>query len=336
MSVQSRDSNEYLHTSVILSKITEYDIFRYYCSNFKDVGEKFCSDLREDSSPTVSIVSWNNKLLYKDFGRSAHSFDCFGYVSHKYNLTFLEALRVISNDFGLGLAGSTSTSVAITYGKKKFTQKLKTIIKVKYRRWDKRDASYWKMFCISKKLLFKFDVHPIEYYWINETRFKCDNLGYVFRFDNGYKIYNPYNSEYKWFSNVGKETIQGYSQLPEDGEIVFLTSSLKDVMCLEVLGYASIALQSEMHMPSEETIQSLHKRFKQIVVLYDNDYTSESNPGQTMAEEICLKYNLRNVCIPTEYESKDISDLIKNHGKHEAFEVINQYLQWIKETYNTE
>ena len=55
-----------------------------------------------------------------------------------------------------------------------------------------------------------------------------------------------------------------------------------------------------------------------------------------MAEEICLKYSLRNICIPTEYESKDISDLIKNHGKHEAFEVINQYLQWVKDTHNKE
>ena len=326
MGIQSRDSNDYLHTSVILSKITEYDIFRHYCPNFKEVGGKFCSDLRKDNSPTVSIVLWNNKLLYKDFGRPDHSFDCFAYVSYKYNLNFIETLQVISNDFGLGLASSTNQSVAITYGDKRIIPKLKTIIKVKYRGWNNEDASYWGSYCISKKLLVKFGVHPIEYYWINETRFKCSSLSYVFCFNSGYKIYRPFETDFKWFSNINKETIQGYSQLPENGEIVFLTSSLKDVMCLEVLGYPSIALQSEMQLPEEKTIQSLNERFKQIIVLYDNDYTSEFNPGQTMSMKICSKYNLRNLCIPSKYESKDVSDLIKNHGKHDSFKIINQYL----------
>jgi hypothetical protein len=326
MSIEYRDSNEYLHTSVILSKITEYDIFRHYCPNFKEVGEKFCSDLREDNSPTVSITLWNNKLLYKDFGRDNHSFDCFSYVSFKYGLNFIETLSVISNDFGLGLASKTSQSVAITYGKKTFVPKLKTIIKVKFRAWDKQDASYWGSFCISKQLLTTFGVYPIEYYWINETRFKCNTLSYVFCFNSGYKIYRPFETEFKWFSNTNKETIQGYNQLPANGEIVFLTSSLKDVMCLEVLGYPSVALQSEMCMPDEKTIQSLNERFKQIVVLYDNDYTSEFNPGQSMARKICDKYDLKNLYIPATYESKDISDLIKNHGKHDSFNLIKQYL----------
>jgi hypothetical protein len=326
MGIEFRNSDEYLHTSVILSKITEYDIFRHYCSNFKAVGDKFCSDLRKDNSPTVSIIQWNNKLLYKDFGRADHSFDCFGYVSYKYSVTFIEALAIISNDFGLGLTSKSSTSVAITYGKKDFPPKLKTMIRVKYRRWNLKDASYWTQYCITRELLVKFGVHPIEYYWINETRFKCTDISYVFHFNSGYKIYNPNQTDYKWFSNVGKETIQGYDQLPENGEVVFLTSSLKDVMCLEVLGYPSIALQSEMQMPSEETIQSLYKGFKQVVVLYDNDYTSEDNPGQLMASRICEKYALKNVCIPSSYKSKDVSDLIKNHGKEVSSKIINQYL----------
>ena len=67
--IKNRNSDEHLHTDIILSKITEYDIFKYYCLNFRDLGKKFCSDLRSDKTPTVAIVMWNNKLLYKSHNK---------------------------------------------------------------------------------------------------------------------------------------------------------------------------------------------------------------------------------------------------------------------------
>ena len=99
MAIRSRSSNDHLSRDVILSKITEYDIFRYYCSPFKELNSKFCSDLRKDHTPTVSIIKWNSKLLYKDFGYAEHTFDCFSYVQHKYNIQFFDCLRIIDNDF---------------------------------------------------------------------------------------------------------------------------------------------------------------------------------------------------------------------------------------------
>ena len=104
MPIASRSSEDHLHTNVILGKITEYDIFVYYCPNFKELGKKFISDLREDKSPTVSIIPYNGKLLYKDFGSPEHTFDCFNYVKYKYNCSFLSALRIIDCDFNLRLS----------------------------------------------------------------------------------------------------------------------------------------------------------------------------------------------------------------------------------------
>ena len=104
MVIQSRRSEDHLHTDVILSKITEYDIFVYYIPSFKNLGKKFRSELREDNSPTVSIIAYNNKLLYKDFGNPDHTFDCFNYIRYKYNCNFIDALRIIDCDFNLGLS----------------------------------------------------------------------------------------------------------------------------------------------------------------------------------------------------------------------------------------
>ena len=101
MAIKSRNSKDYLHTNVILSKITEYDIFKYYCPSFLEIRKKFKSEIRKDNSPTVSIIPYNGRLLYKDFGSSEHAFDCFNYVKYKYSCSFIGALRIIYCDFNL-------------------------------------------------------------------------------------------------------------------------------------------------------------------------------------------------------------------------------------------
>ena len=64
MAIRSRSSEDHLHTDVILGKITEYDIFTYYCPSFKNLNKKFCSELREDKTPSASIKNWKNNLSW--------------------------------------------------------------------------------------------------------------------------------------------------------------------------------------------------------------------------------------------------------------------------------
>ena len=311
-----RNSNDYLHTQIILEKITEYDIFRYYCPSFTKFKEKFCSDLREDNTPSVSVINWNGKLLYKDFGHADHTFDCFNYVAHKYGCTFYDALKIIDNDFNLKLAPKTSeinfTMGYLGYQRKmpKVEQKL-TIIQKKRRAWNKDDKKFWSKYFVDNKILRMFDVEPISHYWVNGMRFSCKSITYAYKFGTKLKIYAPYEKDNKWTSNTNKNIIQGYNQLPKKGNLCIITSSLKDVMCLFKLGIPSIALQSEMQMPEEKTIKEIKERFKKVALFYDNDFDNPNNPGQTMAEKICKQHNiLNNIIIPESYKIKDLSDYI--------------------------
>ena len=322
--IESRSSDAYLTKDSILCKISEYDIFRHYCHSFKEFGEKFCSELREDKSPTCSIIPWKGKVIYKDFG-NGESHDCFSYVQVKYNLTFSEAMRVIDNDFGLGLQSGViiKNELAITYGTQEVIEKRPTKLSKRARPWSKEDKIFWTQFHITKELLVKFDVQPIDYFWINEARYVCHTPSYVYNINGHYKIYRPYETEGKWYSNTSKDDIQGWKQLSDNGDIVILASSLKDVMCLNVLGYEAIALQSEMQMPDKELIEKLRKRFDVVAVLYDNDFGKETNPGQTMANKICAEFNLINIILPAHYKSKDISDLMKDHGVEIAKRIVS-------------
>ena len=328
MPIKSRDSNDHLHTDVILGKITEYDIFMYYCPNFKELGKKFKSEIREDNSPTVYITRYNNKLLYKDFGNSDHTFDCFNYVRYKYNCSFIDALRIIDCDFNLGLSSKTE-AVNFTMGYMAYRQKNNptyekkpVIIRKRRRPWTQEDANFWRKYLVSSKTLTKFAVEPISHFWVNSSRFTCKSITYAFKFKNRYKIYSPYEEKNKWLSNTNKTDVQGYNQLPINGERLIITSSLKDVMCLYSAGYHAIAMQSEMQIPDEKLISELKQRFNTVEILYDNDFNKQDNPGQRMANKICDLYGLNNICLPNKLRCKDPSDLVYKVGSFNELKTI--------------
>lgn len=324
--ITSRPSNDILHTDVILEKITEFDIFKFYCPRFIELTKKFCSELREDKKPSACIVNYNGNLLYKDFGYPDHTFNCFGYVQFKYGVTFTESLIRISSDFNLKLATTNGTVQSKTpklYGKQEVDKKV-TVIKKKRRPWYTKDVLFWMKYGITDKILTIFAVEPIDYYWINENRFSCKTITYAFRFGNKFKIYAPYETDLKWFSNTNKKIVQGYVQLPARGDVLYITSSLKDIMSLYAMRMHAIALQSEMQMPTRMLMQLLQERFKRIVIFYDND-----TPGQLMADKIRNEYQLDSICIPSNWNAKDVSDAIAAHGITKVKEFIYEEIRKI-------
>ena len=315
--IKSRQSEDHLSKDMILSRIREIDIFSYYCPSFKELGVKFCSELRDDKSPSVSIIIWQNRLLYKDFGHPEHTFDCFSYIMKKYNCSFYDALRVVDNDFGLNLSSFKDTigfsmGVPATRTTKKVEQKRVDIIRKRGRKWMRKDQEFWSQFFITKTTLIKFAVCPITHYWINENRFSCD-LSYAYKIGKKYKIYSPYEDT-KWISNTTRRHVQGYVQLPDRHDICVVTSSLKDVMSLYELGIPAIALQSEMQMPDKALVHELQERFGVIALFYDNDFDNVNNPGQTMANKIIREFpNFVNIVLPEQYGVKDLSDYIAKY-----------------------
>lgn len=325
MGIDKRDSNIILSVDSILEKVTDYDLFRFYCPPFKNVGKKFSSELREDPIPSAHITAKNNRLRYIDYGYTEHRFDSIGYIQYKYNVSFRDALRTIDSDFGLGLAGKNNRgalNTPKTYGKMKF-EKIPCLMQIRSREFNLYDRLYWGDYCISKETLEAFGVKPITHYWINGTRYPAHKVAYAYCEHPGkYKLYSPLKQDGKWFGNMQVNHVQGITMLPIFGNICILASSLKDVMCLYELGIPAVAMQSESMMPPKKLIAFLKRKFDEVKVLYDNDFTKDTNPGQTMALSICKEYELENICIPTELGAKDISDVMQIHGPVKAISLI--------------
>jgi hypothetical protein len=307
----------------ILSKINDFDIFTRYCPNFKEIGRHFNSELRDDPKASCMISPYMGRLWYKDFGESDKACDSFSYVMKKYNLTFVETLNKINNDFALNfkvLNSSFSVKEKKEYVRSNIIHtdygiKEDTIIQVNVREWKRHDLEFWKgRYKIPLSILNFYRIYPINKLWINTKEIKVDFYTYAFLINesNGikkYKIYSPFNKTFKWISNCKSEDYQGYDQLPWIHDKLVITKSLKDVAVLSLFKLPSIAPQSESQILSDDFVPKLRKRFENLYMFFDNDAA-----GMKGSEKNSTKHNIPERFIPIDSGVKDVSDYIRKYG----------------------
>lgn len=91
-------------------------------------------------------------------------------------------------------------------------------------------------------------------------------------------------------------------------------------MCLYEFGITAIAPLSENQFVTDSQYLRLKEKFKQIVLLYDNDL-----PGVIGANKIHKTHpDLNVIIIPRSTGCKDISDYRKTYGYQKTLDLINQ------------
>lgn len=281
--------------------------------------------LRDDKNPSLGVFTKDMVSVgFKDFA-TGKSYTLFNFLSELWGCSRYDVLERLYKD-----TQGTTKLKATKIKKVKYSHL--TDLKVKVRDWEDWDIEYWNNYGIEFNFLKQSNTYPIEYiilqYGENSLISKADKYAYVYvEFKDGntsLKVYQPYASRENKFKNNHNNSVWDlWDKLPEKGDKLIITSSKKDSMCVwSNTGIPCTNMQSESVMPKESVIAELKSRFKDIYVLYDNDYTKVGNPGQTYALKICNEFDLKNIKIPDEYESKDPSDLYKNHGK----EIFNEIL----------
>ena len=316
----------------ILKRTTEYDIYRYYIGeNFK-IGHIMSSPLRTDTNPSFGIFksSKTGELLFKDHA-TGESGNCIKFLMLLYEtrgnrITYNKALKIIWEEIINKRLCVTNTGLKI----KDYSAHGKDItIKRKY--FTKADDKYWSQYYIDRSTLNEFNVAPISMFWVDGFKapftYEDDGPMYAYRIFNSFKIYRP-NSKTKkdkWRSNCSNTDIQGWEQLPESGDTLIITKSLKDIMVLKRFKLPSISGHSEVASIPQSVLNQAKMRFKRIVVFYDNDES-----GMKGAKALSDKYDLEMIYIPQHYidiyNVKDISDYIKAFGIEKTQELINELL----------
>lgn len=302
----------------ILSKVTEYDIYAKYIGQFK-VGMIYNSPFRKDKNPSFGIYysKRTKQLLFKDHGTG----ECGNVIKFVSLFTGKTEYSDILSDIVDKLNITNNTKLVSS---KQYIPSTETVIGVVRQEFTDVDINYWKQFNISINTLKKFNVNSIKYYLCNgivKGTYKRENPMYAYKVYNNFKIYRPLADKYtKWRNNLTDYDIQGYEQLPQKGDILFITKSMKDVMCLHEMGYPAVSPSSESTFLPKDVLEQLKTRFKRIIILFDRDVA-----GVKRSRKLSRETGLEAIFINKKFKAKDVSDAVKAN----SFEEIKN---WLDET----
>lgn len=312
----------------LLEKLNDYDIYSYYLGAFKP-GKLINSPLRpDDKIPSFAIFpSKTGGLLFKDHG-TGEAGNALKFVKLYRGIQTREELerelltivrRMNPNQTIRTVTNSPKVSSGMTD------------IGIVRQPFTTVDKQYWKQFHISIDTLRRFNVWSIKYFLCNSVvrgTYKETNPMYAYKVFDKFKIYRPLASKYtKWRTNLTNRHVQGLAELPkEGGNLLIITKSLKDVMCLYEMRYYAIAASSETTFIPEDILQSLRSKWKHIVILYDRDRT-----GMLKARDYSRRYKLDAFFVHKKFKAKDISDAVKDNG----FFVVKDWLTKTVERYDS-
>lgn len=310
--------------------LTDADIIKRYLGLDK-LPCVVSSPLREDDhNPSFSLFERDGTVFWKDFGTGEKG-TAVMLMARLWQVNYKEALLKIKLDTQARLP---RTDLVRRYrGKIHVTSG--SSLKVKVRPWKDWDVEFWKSFGISRKMCEWCNVHPVSHAFFTRKddegkeytiAVPMDKYAYAyFEWKDGkesIKLYQPYSQTMKWLSKHDASVWDLWKQAflwaeKKSDEILVITSSRKDAMCIwENLKVPAMSLQGEGYVPKPQVMKQVLERFGTVYLWYDNDYShKDGNPGQDNAAKLIEAYpSLKNVCIPSEWESKDPSDLVKHHG----------------------
>ena len=319
----------------VTEMIPEERIFEYYLNVPVVFNRNFPSPFRKEKAPSCRFVVGSSgskdTIRMIDYGRENFNGDVFALVMKLFNTSFSGAVQKIAQDFGLTDEKTIATVASHqTYSKaflaaQAHKDKQYAKIEVQIRKFNQEDIDFWAESGIGIEQLLKYQVFPCKTVLLNQNTYYFKRQGYpayAYKLgDKRYKIYRPKEPKTKWLCN--NSLMQGYKQLPETGDFLVITKSLKDVMFLDRIGIVAVAPPSETSLPSDEIMQNLIKRFKQIVIFYDWDKAGIVTAANFRRKYGLVPYFLTDGSFRTRnFKAKDATDLVKLEGYNYARDLI--------------
>ena len=325
-----------LTKELILSRVSEERILSHYFGLPIKKGF-YRNRLSQEAKPTASFYKsrTNGRIMFKDFG-TGFCGDFVSIVMTKFNCSYYKALQIIANDFGIIKRKDLPKNKCLKkWDEEKFEDAGGAIIQVEIKDFTEDDIQWWAKYGITLTTLKKFKVYSCKNVFLNGNLFEmvADNQR-VYGYYGGIKqdieqwrIYHPQRTKFKWISNWKNHQIQGAHRLSKQGgDVLVITKSLKDVMCLYEYGIPAIAPCSENEFLTDSQYQRVKAKYKQIILLWDNDYAGVSN-----AWKIRNKYSdIKVMFIPKSSGCKDFSDYRKMYGDKKTQQLIQQAKEYYK------
>jgi len=319
----------HLTADVILEKISEYDIFRFYMPDkLWKLNQVTCSPFRKEQNPSFIIGNKHGNISFIDFGDTDKRGNCFTFVKLLYNISSMDALRMIDKDFGLGISSAATADykkIVAEYQQPEDLGKRYSLIQAITRKFTNEELEYWNQYHQSLDDLRANNVYSIKTLYLNKSRFPIDDntLRFAYLYDGHWKIYRPYgDKKSKWVpNNVPITAMDGKFDIT-NCDVAFINKSKKDYMVMKKLFPCSCAVQNEgMACFSPENVEFLKANSNKQILSFDSDITGVAN-----SQQITKLFDFDYCNVPKKYMTegiKDWADLGRIHG----MKVIEDYLK---------
>ncbi len=284
------------------------------------------SPFREDKNPTCGFY-YSNKgvLMLHDFATDEF-FSAIDIVKKLFNKNYYQAIDKIIVDYGKIIAVENVESTINKLVKEE----------VEWFPGDPTWLSYFSKYkVITKELLLKYNVFAaksVETLDYTLAKGSKTNPLFIYLVGDRIKWYKPLSKDKskKWGGTTDANTFFGLMQLPKKGSILFITSSLKDVLVLRGLGFNAIAPNGEAYGISDfntkankemkRVISSLEKRFNHILFYMNND-----EAGLKANIALSKVYRKEFIANPPN-KPKDISDYIDKYNYRRTYRMIKKLI----------
>lgn len=336
-----------LNEEEILKRVNQEDIVEM-ALGYKPVPyQRILNPLKKrDTRPGAWFEWFNGKLWLIDFGDQPTHRIAFKFISDYYNVSFIDALRVINDHFQLGLGqGQIHTPKPVIFHngfQHANVEKQRTQILYKARPLQLRDKSSWFKYGITRDNLLEDQVLAGIWYKLWSEKLNkwivirpMDNFYIFSEFKEHVKILRPNAPvNHKWISNCDENDIFALDKLPPVGNICVVQKSYKDCRILRNHGLASIGLQNEGCLPTGEIVKGLIERFNEFPIFFDNDeaglkaaikvadYFNTFKAGIAYPLHLPLDLNPKGITDPGDLVLKrsqqDLSNFLTEKGLYES------------------
>ncbi len=313
-------------------------IFNYYMPFEFKPKRNFKNPFYDDRRASCNIYFDGRANCYKmhDFGNSEFSGDCFWLVAMinqlDVRLHFPEVLQLINKDLCLNIerkpfpnnqkSTRPNTSSIIVQKHTAPTareQEPGLPFKAVEKSFSEYELLFWKQFGISLKELSKYKVKTLASYRSKTKEGSPFNLEasrsepiFAYSGNKFVKLYRPYSKlRFLYGGQMPEIYCFGLEQLPQRGDIIFITGGEKDVLSLSAHGFNAVCFNSETSIISKEMIEMLMRRFRHVLFLYDMDETGKRESERQC--EMFAAYKTMRLELPLSgtKEEKDVSDYFR-------------------------
>ena len=312
------------------------EVFCFYMSIDFVLKRNFRNPLYDDHKASCNIYFDAKQQCYrmKDFGNDFYSGDCFGFAAMMLGLDvrteFPKVLASIIRDLQLNLRIDDKQTPAPhpmrkyknLHNEKKENKGMtetdndKKWYKCYEQVFQTSELSYWLKYGITTKTLQRYNVKSLVRYEALSNQGKMytllssqDEPMFCYMMGDFVKVYRPFSKlRFVYGGEKREDYIFGFEQLPNKGDMLFITGGEKDVLSLSAHHFHAICFNSETATIPENVIESLQLRFRHIIILYDTDETGVRE-AQRQVDQLS-QYNVLTLLLPLQgiKSEKDISD----------------------------